>query len=273
MLSSKVATRKVKRKLDQKNMPDTNSVVAALVRARSEKRLADDKTLAQALQSTEHAYSVQSAVARHHGWYLDAPPRYWKSGGANRQAELTHAPLPPVGVCESPANCGDWPFAMRGIEAEIALRLGKPVDAALADTLVPEDAVHLVDCMAVSIEIVDSRWQQGMAAPALLKLADLSSHGALVLGNWVAYQALDWSRQVCRVCVGEQPEVKRVGTHPLGDPAWLLPQWLRHACANSGPLPAGTVVTTGTWVGVLLGQKGDHVKVVFDGLGEASVSL
>ena len=73
--------------------------------------------------------------------------------------------------------------------------------------------------------------------------------------------------------VREQPEVVRRGTHMLGDPAWLLPQWLRHACARFGPLPLGTVVTTGTWVGILPAQAGDTVHVVFDGIGVASVML
>lgn len=250
-----------------------DDVVAALVRARSNNSLMDAGTLAQALPSADQAYAVQMAVARQQGWYLDAPPTHWKSGGANRQTDLTHAPLPPDGIWRSPARCGDWPFAMRGIEAEIALRLGRPVDPEQARTLAPEDAGNLVDAMTVSIEIVDSRWQQGMAAPTLLKLADLSSHGALVLGDWVPYQALNWSRQVCRVSVGDQAEVVRVGTHSLGDPAWLLPQWLRQACAMYGTVPAGTVVTTGTWVGILPGQRGDHVRVAFDGVGEASVTL
>ena len=254
-------------------MIDKDTVVAALVRARNDHSLIDAGALAQALPNTEQAYAVQMAVARHHGWYCDAPPGYWKSGGANRETQLTHAPLPPAGIWHSPARCGDWPFAMRGIEAEIALRLGQPVDQALARTLAPENAGDLVAAMTVSIEIVDSRWQQGMASPALLKLADLQSHGAMVLGDWVPYQKLDWSRQVCRVRVGDQAEVVRVGTHSLGNPAWLLPQWLRQACAMYGTLPAGTVVTTGTWVGILSGQSGDHVKVVFDGIGEASVAL
>lgn len=254
-------------------MLETDAVVAALVHARNEHIQIDADALAHAVPNTEQAYAVQMAVARHHGWYRDAPPRYWKSGGANRDAQLTHAPLPTAGIWHSPARSGDWPFAMRGIEAEIALRLGQPVDLALARTLAPEDAGDLVDAMTVSIEIVDSRWQQGMASPALLKLSDLQSHGALVLGDWVPYQKLDWSQQACRVQVGNRPEVLRQGTHSLADPAWLLPQWLRQACAMYGTLPAGTVVTTGTWVGILQSQAGDRVKVVFDGIGEASVSL
>jgi len=44
---------------------------------------------------------------------------------------------------------------------------------------------------------------------------------------------------------------ERIGTHSLRDPAWVLPQWLRHATRHGATLPAGTVVTTGTWAGVV----------------------
>jgi len=38
-------------------------------------------------------------------------------------------------------------------------------------------------------------------------------------------------------------------------------------------LPKGTVVTTGTWVGILDAQPGERVEVVFEGVGQASVQL
>lgn len=228
---------------------------------------------AWAISTVEEAYRVQAGVATRCGWFADGPPMYWKSGGASRDSALTHAPLPPCGVVHSAANLRDWPFVMRGIEAEIALRLGQAVDVDMASALDAAEARKLIDAMSVSIEIVDSRWQQGVKAPALLKLADLQSHGALVLGDWVPYRPVDWSQQRCCVSVGHQPEVVRCGTHSLGDPTWLLPQWLRHASAQYGALPAGSVVTTGTWVGILLAQAGDTVHVVFDCIDEASVQI
>ena len=228
---------------------------------------------AWAISTPQEAYQVQTELAARCDWFSGGPPLFWKSGGPSRDSVLTHAPLPPAGVVRSPGNLKEMRFAMRGIEAEIAFRLGQPVDTEMASALDAEGACKLMDAMAVSIEIVDSRWQQGMAAPALLKLADLQSHGALVLGDWVPFRAVDWAQQECRVQVGGQPEVVRRGTHMLGDPAWLLPQWLRHACARFGTLAVGTVVTTGTWVGILPAQAGDAVHVAFDGIGEASVRL
>lgn len=49
---------------------------------------------------------------------------------------LTHAPLPPAGVWASPGDASRWPMQHRLVESEIALRLGRDVDAALAGTVV-----------------------------------------------------------------------------------------------------------------------------------------
>ena len=49
--------------------------------------------------------------------------------------------------------------------------------------------------------------------------------------------------------------------------------WLRHATRDGRVLGAGTVVTTGTWVGVLDAAAGDLVQVEFDGIGSAEVQL
>lgn len=210
------------------------------------------------------AYAVQAAVAQALGWFGGQVPRHWKSGGAGRDAVLTHAPLPPAGVRASPADLRDDHFQFRGIEAEIALRLGEPVDAARAASGRPV----AVDALCVAIEIVDSRWAEATAAPAWDRLADLQSHGALVLGPWVRFAPRDWTVQQVRVEIGESVREFR-GTHAFGDPTWGLLPWLRHATRDGVALPAGTVVTTGTWCGLPLASPGDRVRVAFEGIGEA----
>lgn len=254
-------------------MPNVDDIAMMLVNARRTGEALAGQPLAQALSEPAQAYAVQERVAQALGWFGDAPPRWWKSGGPSREAVLTHAPLPPAGVAPSPADLSTLPFHRRGIEAEIALRLGRAVDADLAATLDVAGARALLDAMAVSIEIVDGRWSEGMQAPALLRLADLQTHGALVLGEWVPWQPIQWATQRCRVRVGQRLDVQRTGTHPCGDPAWVLPAWLRHATRGGHTLPEGTVVTTGTWVGILDAQRGERVEVAFEGIGGAAVQL
>lgn len=248
-------------------------VARALLEARRARGTVDAAPLSALLRGDEDAYAVQERVARELGWFDGRPPRYWKSGGPSRAATLTHAALPPPNVWPSPTQAADVHFNIRLIEIEIALRLAVDVDARAAARLTPEAAAGLVDAMTVSIEVVDSRWVQETAAPPLLKLADLQSHGALVLGEWQPFRPRDWQAQSCEVHIGTAAVRRFEGTHSLGDPAWLLPTWLAHVTRRHGIAPAGTVVTTGTWCGMLPAAAGDEVRARFDGIGEAVVQL
>lgn len=249
-------------------MSAVDTTVQALLRARRTQATVP----AVAPPDVEAAYAAQEAVGRALGWFGAAPARCWKSGGPSRDQPLTHAPLPPEGVWASGHDARAWPFHFRGIEAEIALRLGHEVDAALARRLDLAAATALVDALCVSIEVVDSRWTEARDAPALARLADLASHGALVLGDWQPFAPRDWGAQVCRVTIGGA-EQRFQGSHSLADPAFVLPAWLRHATRDGATLPAGSVVSTGTWCGLLFARPGQRVRVVFDGIGEASVLL
>ena len=251
-------------------MSDIELAVARLRQAREGQSASNAPELADA----DAGYAAQEQLARELGWFGDGPPRFWKSGGPSRDAVAFHAALPPAGVWSSPAHAGAWPFTLRGIEAEVALRLGEPVDAQRAATLDLEGSRRLVDAMCVSIEIVDSRWAERLQANRLAKLADVLSHGALVLGPWVDFDAQrDWLDQVCRVRIGSQAGQVFRGTHPVADPVFVLSAWLRHATRHGAVVPAGSVVTTGTWCGLLHAQPGDEVEVAFERIGQASVQL
>jgi 2-keto-4-pentenoate hydratase len=249
------------------------AVAGALLQARRDNQTADAAPLEQMLQAPEDAYAVQEQVGRQAGWFRDGVPRHWKSGGPSRSAALTHAPLPPQNVWPSPADGRDCHFNVRLIEAEVALRLGRDVSPADAAKLAHEQGAGLVDGMAVSIEIVDSRWRQFSNAAALLKLADQQSHGALVLGDWRPFAARDWEQQTCLVQIGGGAPQSFRGSQSLVEPTWLLPIWLRHVTRQGATVPRGTIVTTGTWCGMLKAERGDKVRAVFEGIGEAEVQL
>lgn len=244
-----------------------------LIQARREGLRPSALDWADALDGPVAAYAVQDRVAAALGWFGDAPPRYWKSGGPSRDADLTHAALPPAAVRASPADFSDLTFHGLGIEAEVALRLGRDVSPEQAAALTPETVDSLIDAMAVSVEVVASRWLEAGAAPALLRLADQQSHGALALGEWQRYERRDWALQRCEVGIGSLAATRHTGTHSLGDPAWLLPQWLRHLTRVGAHVPAGTIVTTGTWCGLQPAQRGDTVNVAFAGLGQVTLRL
>jgi hypothetical protein len=229
--------------------------------------------VAPLLRGPDDARAVQRALAQTYGWWpADRAPRYWKSGGPGRAQPLVHAPLPEPGVLSGLAEAPPPSpvFQLRGAEAEIALRIGSAVSAEQAAALDHAAALALVDAWCVALEWVDVRWRDGLKAPALAQLADGQCHGGLLLGDWQGMDALqgrDWSAQTCAVTLnGGAPQVF-IGTHSLGDPAWLLRDWLQHVAQAYGSVPAGTVVTTGTWCGCMQLQAGDRFHAEFAGLG------
>lgn len=248
-------------------------IADVLVHARREGVQPAAASIAHPPESEEAAYAVQARVAQALKWFDTVPPLYWKSGGPAKDKPVLHAPLPPQCVFESPADLSHTLLFAPGIEAEVALLLGQDVTAEAVSRLQRSEVEPLIDAMAVSVEVVDSRWVEGSAAPALLRLADQQAHGALVLGAWQPYERWDWAAQTCHIRIGTAEAVIRQGSHAYGDPLWGVLEWLRHVTRHGDTVPAGTVVTTGTWCGVLPAERGDTVEVSFDGLGLAALRL
>lgn len=248
--------------------PDPQTLMTALTQARLSGQPLRAADWAGAIHSEAEAYAVQDGVAAALGWLEGPLVRHWKSGGATRSGPFSHAPLDPAGI-----NPADRPGPLLGVEAEVALRLGRDVSPEAARAMAPEAAGHWVDAMAISVELVASRWAEGLAAPALLRMADHQSHAGLLLGPWQPYAARDWSTQTCQIQIGSQMPVTHTGSHSLNDPAWLLPAWLQHLTRHGATVAAGTVVTTGSWVGCLPVQPGDRVSVNFAGLGHLTAQL
>lgn len=222
------------------------------------------------------AFRLQDAVVRASGLFgaEGGGARAWKSGGAERVDErLTHAPLPFDRVRPSPADFRDLPLRRRGIEAEIALRLARAVTAEEAAQLSDAAARELIEAMAPAIELVDSRWAESFDAPELLRLADLQSNAGLAVGAWRPFRALDWKALGGEVRVGAQAPFAFRGTHGLDDPAWVVRPWLRHATRHGATVPAGCVVTTGTWCGVRQAQAGDRVLLAFEAFEACELRL
>lgn len=258
-------------------MAAIDSLVDALVNARVKHEPCDQQAFDGILVTQHDSYAVQKQVAQRMGWLEQGFPRYWKSGGPSREAILTHALLPESGVWISPARPDPSCFFSAEIEAEIAVRLAQDVTPEIARKLNAADGPQLVDAIAVSIEIVDSRWRQGRTVPSLFSLADMQSHGALVLGSWVQHDQhrpqRAWDTQLCSVAIGDHDPLVFKGTHPLKDPFWGLATWLGHATSAFGTAPAGTVITTGSWCGVLPLRFGQRVKVEFEGIGQAEIQV
>ncbi|MBB4843133.1 2-keto-4-pentenoate hydratase [Paucibacter oligotrophus] len=260
------------------NNTKPQTLAAALAQAWTEGLLLPSGGWLAALNSSEDAYLTQDLLAHRLAWadVTTGQVRCWKSGGPSRSAELSHAPLAPTGVRMGKADFSDLQLRAPGVEAEIALRLGEEVSPARAASLGYEEASRLIEAYTVSAELVCSRWLEAGEAPPLLRQADCLSHGALALGDWIPWSATalpDWSRLDCWIQRNQEAPLRGQGGHPLQDPAWLLPGWLRHLSRKGMTVPAGTVVTTGAWLSWAELSPGDSVRLGFEGLGEIRLSL
>lgn len=214
-------------------------------------------------KTEEQAYLVQREIVSQ----LDAIGG-WKVGSPSPTSSVfTCAPLPARGIVDSPAeiSCGD-----RGIEAEIALRLGAGLPA--RDQPYTDDEARAAIASAhPAIEVLDSRFADVDAVDPLSNLADSLSHHSLVLGPPIPdWARVDLAQEEVRVLV-DGAEIKRRTANPAGDMIRLL-RWLANTGARwAGGLREGQVVTTGSWTGKDFTDPDAEARIKFARCGEVVV--
>lgn len=246
------------------------AIAAALLRARQVRDAlftGDDPgpaNLEEAYRAQDIVLEALSGGRRASAWKV-SPPRVGE--------EPVAAPVPGPCVLESPVRVAAANYRILGVEAEIAFRIGRDLPAQEA----PYDEGSVAAAVSeavVLIELVDTRLANWRKAPALLKLADFQSNGALVIGSGARdWQALDFARQSVVLEVDGALRVRATGTHPAGNPFRLLPWLAAHCARRCGGLRAGDVVTTGSWTGLEFVPPGAAVVARFPGIGEARLQI
>ena len=157
-------------------------------------------------------------------------------------------------------------FSRPLIEAEIAFRLGKDLNAGDAASEAIESAIP-------AIEIVDSRYPQGPAGLGEL-VADNVSGAGFVLGDAVPFSSsFDFAGCRSDVARNGKPETSGRGSDCLGGPLLSL-AWLAEELARRGrSLCAGEIVLTGSLIVPFAAQPGDAIRIEFEGLGSVAVSF
>jgi 2-keto-4-pentenoate hydratase len=214
------------------------------------------------------AYAIQDATLARIG-----PCGGWKVGASGPEAEPICAPLPASGLLNSSAQPGPK-FRLRGVEVEVALRVGRKLTA--EDTALPDrELVRAFSAAYPAIEVVETRLGDWKSSTALAQLADLQSHGALLIGqaSTVSLVAVDLKHVEAHLFVGEAVSRQTTGGNPAGD-IWRLLRWLIGHCADRGvPLLPGQIVTTGSCTGMVFAEEGTCVRARLAGLGEVTVDF
>lgn len=213
------------------------------------------------------AYAIQDATLARIG-----PLGGWKVGASGPDAEPVCAPLPASGVLASGARLGPE-FRLRGVEVEVALRVGRSLTA--DDAALPDRELARAFDAYPAIEVVETRLEDWTNSAALAQLADLQSHGALLIGAaaTVSPASIDLRGVEADLSIGEDISRRTIGGNPAGD-VWRLLRWLIRHCADRGvPLSPGQIVTTGSCTGMVFAEAGTSVRARLVGFGEVAVDF
>ncbi len=216
-------------------------------------------------QTEEQAYLVQRAIMAELG-EIGA----WKVGSPNPTGPVNCAPLPSAGVQASPGHVLTEHCTDQGVEAEIAVKIGRdlpPRDAPYA----PEDILAAIASAHPAIEVLQSRFVDAGRVDPLSNLADSLSHFGLVVGPAIAgWQSIDLAAEQAALIVNGA-EMKRCTGNPAGDMLRLLAWLANHGARWAGGLRAGQYVTTGSWTAKDFVTPGAEVRAVFNQAGEAAM--
>jgi 2-keto-4-pentenoate hydratase len=213
------------------------------------------------------AWAVQDATLE-----LAGPAGGWKVGAKAPDVEPGAAPLPASGIYASGASLTGPAWSMRGIEVEVAVRFARDFVPSSPDV----DRLQLqaaIDCVLPAIEVVETRLADWRHSDPLAQLADLQTHGALVVGepSRVKPADLDLRQVEAYLAFDGQPVASCRGANVAVD-VWRLLTWLAwHAAQRGRPLRAGDVVTTGSCSGMLYAGEGMQVLADLKEIGSVEL--
>jgi 2-keto-4-pentenoate hydratase len=215
------------------------------------------------------AYQAQQAFLRRRQLGIGG----WKIGAKSADGPIQGAPLPRQGIHTSGAALARSDFPVLGIELEVMFRFGRDFLPG-APAVTEEDVLASIASVGASIEIVSSRLAGWPEAPKLNQLADLQNHGALILGPFIDYRndfAFDTPQATLQL--NGQSIFRGPSANPAGDPRRLLPWLVDHCRRHAIPLPAGTVITAGSYTGMYFPKKPGTVTGRIAGLPAVTFAI
>jgi 2-keto-4-pentenoate hydratase len=163
------------------------------------------------------------------------------------------------------------PLHMRVAEAEFAFRLGRDLPAHGAPYGV-EAVMAAADAMHLAIEVPDARFEDfATIGPPSIAADDAFASWFIVGPEVPSWRGLDLPSQPVTSLRNGRPAGEGSGANALGDPRLALTWLANERARRGGGLKAGEVVITGTCVKPVEIGPGDHVVMIFPGLGEVGV--
>jgi 2-keto-4-pentenoate hydratase len=229
--------------------------------------------------SLSDAYAIQEALVARMA-QNDGPPAGWKVALTSPvMQQMCGVDHPCEGavlrdrVQQSPAICDTSKLGRLGVEAEIALVIGKDMPASTGPYTQESAAAH-VSAAHAAIELVDDRNADYAKITAARLIANNSLNAGIVLGPALAdWRGRDLASLKGAMLIDGETVAEGTGADILGHPLNAI-VWLSNSLNARGKmLRAGDVVMCGSFVRTQFPAAGQTVTCRVESLGEASVVL
>jgi len=197
----------------------------------------------------------------------------YKIGLTSTSAQLSFSAIEPIsGYLSATSVIGTGePVCLSGLiepklEVELAFILGEDLDGRATAA----DVWRATAEVALSFEIVDSRWQGGVPTVAML-VADNSNAARAVIGQRVPISA-DLRRIQVGLAIGDF-RVEGHGENVMGDPAHAVAWLAMHLDGRGQRLMADHIVLSGTLTAPVPVKPGDIAVADFGQFGHLSTSF
>lgn len=214
----------------------------------------------------EEAYVVQDRMS----WAYDAIGG-WKVGASSPEATPVFAPMPASWMSCSGCELHGVAHRYRGLEAEIAFRMGADLPPREKPYTLDE-VVMAIASMHPAIEILETAFADPTQVSKMCTTADLSMHGGFVYGDPVpSWHDIDFSKESVTMSVDGTVRVERTGSNTAGDLMRLLPFLANEGAYRTEGLKKGDWITTGSWTGVTQGAAGSMAEAKFSTAGRVNL--
>ncbi len=218
----------------------------------------------------EEAYALQDKVGM-----AFAPLGGWKVGAPAPNATPLFSVMPLWGgYPRSGQRISRDLRRLRGVEAEIAFRLGKDLPPR-RQPWTREEVVAAIVSAHPAIELLESAFVDPDKADRLSVIGDLQMNGGLAVGpacaNW---QSIDLGQESVTVEVGGETRFQGTASNSAGHDLLRLILWLANeGSGRTGGLRAHDWITTGSWSGKTFALPGSTVRAGFAHFGSVTVAF
>lgn len=210
-------------------------------------------TVAAELEPTtaELAYAIQREVLAQRKLSIGG----WKVGAKSPQGNPQYASLPSDCVMPEPTYLPLADYSTLGVELELAFTFSRSFPSQ-PEGYSSHEILASLSTMGASIEIVSSRIAGWPDCGKLSQLADMQNHGALIVGEMVAYdENFPFFEPLAEMSMENEVLFTGLGRNPAGDPRWLLPWIVNYRSTQNQTVNAGEIITTGSYVGMHFPKK------------------